>query len=244
MRILIGAPVRTSERIFEHYVKALRPLGADLFFFLHNSPNLAKYLNEGEYEHIQTPSEHVPHVWNPRLLMEVSTMKNRLLKKALDGGYDYFFLVDSDTILHPDTLKHLLALKRDIVAEVCWTKWKPQEELKPNAWMYDFYEFGGTPIESFKKSGLYEVGGVGGVVLISRKVIAAGVNYTPIPNLSTSLWEDRAFCVRAAVHGFKIHLDTQFPANHLYREEDVIQYEGLENSANHNYTKQTEHSEG
>ena len=225
MKILIGAPVRTSERIFEHYVRALRPLGADLFFFLHNSPNLAKYLNEGEYEHIQTPSQHQPHVWNSGLLREVSTMKNRLLKKALEGGYDYFFLVDSDTILHPDTLKHLLSLKKDIVAEVCWTKWKPEEEEKPNAWMYDFYEFGEVPIESFRKFDLHEVGGVGGIVLISRKAIAAGINYVPIPNLSTSMWEDRAFCVRATVSGFKIYLDTCYPANHLYRDEDVDRYE-------------------
>jgi len=60
--------------------------------------------------------------------------------------------------------------------------------------------------------------------LIHRDVIASGVNYSPLYNVSFSNWEDRAFCIRAAAYGYKIYMDTHYPATHLYREEDVKHY--------------------
>lgn len=278
MKVLIGAPVRQDERIFKHYINALRNLKGDfdLFFYLHNSKHLASFLNPKEYELCESSSDHEPHIWKDANLSEVAQMKNMLLEKSLKDNYDYFFLVDSDTILHPNTLQHLLSCKKDIVAEVLWTKWKPHLEEMPNAWDYDFYSFknkfplqeknedtkntqkiveimhtlgvqdsnstnkidkqvfdylttigmesGGSYV-AFRHPGLYKVGGIGGCNLISRKVIEAGVNYNQITNLSWTNWEDRAFCVRADVLGFKIFLDTHYPAIHLYSETYLKQYE-------------------
>lgn len=278
MKVLIGAPVRQDVRIFQYYINALRNLKGDfdLFFYLHNSKHLASYLNRNEYELCESASSHEPHVWKDANLSEVAQMKNMLLEKTVKENYDYFFLVDSDTILHPNTLQHLLSCKKDIVAEILWTRWKPNLEEMPNAWDYDFYSFknrfalpkkdvntdntqkivqlmyslgiqdpssidkigkqvfdylvtigmesNGSYI-AFKPPGIYKVGGIGGCNLISRKVIEAGINYNPIPNLSWTNWEDRAFCVRAAVAGFDIFLDTHYPAVHLYNEMYLKQYE-------------------
>ena len=48
MKILIGAPVRQSEEVFKEYLKSLdnleKPCQVDRFFYLHNSPDLAKHL--------------------------------------------------------------------------------------------------------------------------------------------------------------------------------------------------------
>lgn len=278
MRVLIGAPVRQDERIFKHYINALRNLKGnfDLFFYLHNSKHLIPYLNRNEYELCESNSVHEAHVWNNQNLSEVTQMKNMLLQKTIKDNYDYFFLVDSDTILHPETLQHLLSRKKDIVAEVLWTRWKSDLAEMPNAWDEDFYSFknrmpnqhkekttdktqqiidlmqnlgikdessiekigkqvfdhlvtvgieGNGPYQAFRTPGIYKVGGIGGCNLISRKVIDAGVNYSPIYNLSWTNWEDRAFCVRAAVLGFNLYLDTHYPAIHLYNENYLKEYE-------------------
>lgn len=277
MKTLIGCPVRQDEKIFKYYLDGLQKLEGDfdVFFYLHNSKHLAKYLEPGQYEHCESGSAYSPHVWNADNLSEVAQMKNMLLQRALDKGYDYFFLVDSDTILHPKTLTHLLSRKKDVVAEVLWTCWKPELAEMPNAWDQDFYSFrertpgqvqkgtdktekivelmqtlgikdqgaienigrqvmdhlvnvgirGDGPYQAFRTPGIYKVGGIGGCNLISRKVIEAGVNYNPIYNLSWTNWEDRAFCVRAAVHGFSLYLDTNYPAVHLYDEASLKAYE-------------------
>jgi hypothetical protein len=64
----------------------------------------------------------------------------------------------------------------------------------------------------------------GACTLIKRKVLEAGVNWNPVNNVSFSKWEDRAFCIRAAVHGFEIWLDSHYPARHLYRDSEVEKY--------------------
>ena len=91
----------------------------------------------------------------------------------------------------------------------------------PNAWQADFYAFKTErEWEQWREEGLYRVGMTGACILIKNKVLKSGVNYTPIPNVSHSIWEDRAFCIRAAVHGFEIWLDTTCPPVHLYRPKN------------------------
>ena len=225
-KVLICAPVRQDEETFVKYLKSLKNLNTiglqvDLFFILHNSENLAKYLDQDEYELYQSNNEYVKtdtHVWSNDNLKDVIIMKNALIRKALIDKYDYFFLVDSDLILHENTLQHLIKQDKHIISEIFWTRWKPEREEEPNAWLYDFYSFDDLDkIKDWRVKGLYEVGGTGASILIKSEVLESFVNYNPIKNISFSLWEDRAFCIRASVAGFKIYLDTHYPAEHLYR---------------------------
>jgi len=234
MRILIGSPVRQSEKIFKHYLKSLDSLERasheiDYFFILHNSPELKQYLSVDQYTEFKNNTEYVrndTHNWTRNNLSDVTNMKNYLLKKAIDKKYDYFFLVDSDLILHPKTLIHLIDQKKDIIGNVFWTKWESKEAELPNAWDYDFYSFNSQKnIDDMRKKQVIEVGYTGACILISSNVIRSGVDYTPINNISWSLWEDRAFCIRAKVHNYNIYLSTYYKATHLYRDEDVSKYE-------------------
>lgn len=232
MRILIGAPVRQDHTTFYRYLKALNQLdtegyNVDFLFILHNSPRLKRFLRLDQYVEYQSIGEYkrdeVTHHWTDQNLKDVTVMKNFLLNYTENYGYDYFFLVDSDLILKPETLQTLINANRDIVAEVFWTKWTPEGMEMPNAWMFDHYEF--SPKMEFKhwrNKGLYQVGMSGACILVHRKVIESGVNYSPIYNVSHSVWEDRAFCIRAAVHGFEIWLDTTCPPEHLYRQTKPI----------------------
>ena len=225
-KILIGCPTRQDEEVFKLYLQSLNELErgdnqVDYFFILHNSPNLKKYLKENEYTEITTNSKYVigdTHYWQDDNLKEVTIMKNFLLHKTLSEGYDYLFLIDSDIILNKNVLLHLLEQKKNIISEIFWTKWTSQREEEPNAWTHDFYSFDNlNRLKLWREKNVYEVGGTGACILIHRNVIEAGVNYSPIKNVSFTNWEDRAFCIRANVLGFNIYLDTNYPAKHLYR---------------------------
>ncbi|OAS21141.1 hypothetical protein [Paenibacillus oryzisoli] len=228
MRILIGAPVRQDEMTFKLYLDSLKALNTEgleveFLFLLHGSEHLIKYLEPHQYLGVTPGSEYkrddITHHWTNENLAAVTYMKNRLLFEA--SAFDAFFLVDSDIILHPETLQQLVKADKPIVSNVFWTKWQPDEAEMPNAWNYDHYSFLPGELERWREPGIYPVGMSGACILIKREVILAGVNYSPIYNVSHSLWEDRAFCIRAACAGFQIYMDTTYPAKHLYRESDI-----------------------
>lgn len=176
------------------------------------------------------------HVWNTGLIWKVASYKDFILNYAFQQGYSHVFLVDSDLVLHPFTLQQLLAANVDIVSEIFWTEWTAGAGRLPQVWMAGQYSFvpGVDPVlqpdiyrneamkvvNTFMIPGLYEVGGLGACTLISRKAIAAGVRFARIANVD--YWgEDRHLCIRASVLGFKLYVDTHFPAFHIYRESDL-----------------------
>lgn len=231
MKILIGAPVRQSKEVFREYLKGLdnleKPCQTDRLFILHNSPELAKHLKPEEYLIATSTDEYkrdeTTHNWSKVNLAAVTYFKNELLKRTVQGGYDYFMLVDSDLILHPKTLVSLLSADKPIVAEAFWTKWQPDSEPLPNAWDLDQATSYEGNYELWKQPGVYRVGGTGACILIHRSVIEAGVNYNLLYNLS--LWgEDRGFCIRAVARNYDIWLDTHYPPVHLYRPSEYEKY--------------------
>jgi len=234
MKILIGAPVKQDEVVFRYYLKSLDTLDkgdheVDYYFILHNSPELKQYLKEDQYEEYtnQTTYEVADtHIWKDDNLRDVVKMKNKLLQLAVERGYDYFMLVDSDLILHKNTLLHLLDQQKDIIGNIFWTRWETQQKEMPNAWYYDYYGFEShEQIEALYQKQITKVGYTGACILIKSNVINSGVNYSPINNISWTNWEDRAFCIRAKVHGYDIWLSTYYRGIHLYRGEEVRQYE-------------------
>lgn len=238
MKILITAPCRQKPEIFREYLKSLHNLEkpenaqVDRFFLLHNSPELiplikehpepcmfAEYTTEDEYK-----SDGNRHLWTSQLVANIIKMKNGIARFALDNDYDYIFFVDTDLMLHPKTLVQLLETKKDIVAEIFWTRWDKDGQPLPNCWMYDSYHgFDHAHIAEWLRPGTYEVGQTGACILLHRSVFEKGVSYSDIYNLGFD-GEDRFFCVRAACAGLKIWIDTHYPAVHLYRPELYDRY--------------------
>jgi hypothetical protein len=222
MKILIASPVRQSEEIFVEYLKSLDNLivpseaRVDRYFILNDCEYLSKHLKPSEYETINTNDEYKDHNWTRSGINKMSILRNRLIDKVIWDEYDYFFMVDSDLILHPLTLMQLLSTDKDLVANIFWTDdWC-------NCWDFDGY--GIVDFNKWRKKGTFEVGGTGACFLISRKALLAGVNYSPISNIRCIDGEDRFFCIRAVCAGFKIYIDTHYPALHLYRQEDYKAY--------------------
>jgi len=224
-KVLIAAPLRQDPKIFREYQKGLDSLiipddvTVDRFFVVNDCPEVIPEILDADW--VEMSSENVTmyhnHMWTGDLVNAMSVYRNMTIQKALDGGYDYLLSVDTDLVLEPHTLQVLLDADKDCVAGLFWTNgWS-------NAWMYDQVSENNRP--EWKKPGLYPVGGTGALFLIKRKVMAAGVDYTPIPNLRKVIFgEDRHFCIRAACHGFEIWADSHCQPVHLYTEDHYKRY--------------------
>ena len=214
-RVLIAAPLRQDKKIFAEYQKGLDGLiipdgvSVDRFFVVNDCWEIVPEIRDAEYVEInnETVMMYRDHFWTKELVGDMSVYRNLTIAKALEGGYDYLFSVDTDLVLEPHTLEYLLDADKDCVAGLFWTNgWS-------NAWMYDQAEDNNRP--EWQEPGLYPVGGTGALFLIKRKVLEAGVDYTPIPNLRKAVFgEDRHFCIRAVCNGFEIWADSHcLPVN-------------------------------
>ena len=225
-KILITAPLRQDADIFEAYQTGLDrlevPEGFEVsrFFVVNDCAEVIPLIRNAKYVTADTGDEYrktsETHEWTLELMAKMSGLRNRTIAEALDGGFDYWFSVDTDLVLDPMTLRYLLEADRDIVSEIFWTQnWC-------NAWEHDQYS---PPLERWRKPGLYRVGMTGACTLVKRRVFEAGVDYTQIPNIWKALrGEDRHFCVRAACAGFEMWVDTHVPATHLYTRAEYERF--------------------
>lgn len=232
MKILLTAPLKQSPGIFEAYQDSIDrliiPDGVELdrFYVVNDCPEIVDQIR-GDYVVRDTgdvyEKTHNDHIWTDENLCKMPMLRNLTIKAALDGGYDYWWSVDTDLVLDPNTLTALLEADKDIVSEVFWTQSKAGGWWC-NGWMYDQADADGR-LPQWTSPGLYQVGMTGALTLVKTQVFSAGVSYDPIPNIRKALWgEDRWFCIRAAVLGFEMWLDTHYPATHLFTEQIYQDY--------------------
>lgn len=258
-KVLMGSPIRQKPEILRHFLWSIKELNLGLllsldFFFIddniqnESSQLLVRFTEENPNTLLTKVHDDSPyicnedtHIWEEDLIWKVAKFKNCIIDHALKNNYDYLFLVDSDLVLHPKTLDYLVSLKKDIVAEIFWTKWEPGFPELPQVWVSDQYNlFESTRgeyltqeeilqrvqllLDRLKVPGVYLVGGLGACTLISKKALHSGVNFNEIYNVSL-VGEDRHFCIRAAALGFELFVDTHYPAFHIYRLSDLDRLE-------------------
>ncbi|NOU98943.1 glycosyltransferase [Paenibacillus sp. LMG 31457] len=252
---MIGSPIRQSPEILAPFLTSLAELERTnivvSYLFVDDNAEESSQLLLRQFQsqhgrtdiHIEEKhpetyeKDEFTHYWPEETIWKVARMKDAILTYALDRKFDYVFLVDSDLILHPHTLEHLVSANKEIISNIFWTKWQPDTMEMPQVWLSDQYTLyhkdrkeSLSDEESAKRTwqffgqlrvpGIYEVGGLGACTLISRKAIKAGVRFAEIPNLS--FWgEDRHFCIRARAMGFALYVDTHFPAYHIYRKSEL-----------------------
>lgn len=255
IRVLIGSPIKQNPEILNEFLISLKDLnkeGIDYqYIFIddniieESSKVLHKFKKEEKNVSILKNEEGSPlyicdeytHRWSGELIKRVAEFKNFIIKKAIDEEFDYLFFIDSDLILHPNTLKRLISLKKEVVSTIFWTRWYPNSKEEPQVWLKDNYtlynSYSGENIdnneaerrkdefiEMLRKPGTYKVGGLGACTVISNDALKKGVNFSEVYNISFS-GEDRHFCIRAAVLGIQLYVDTYYPAYHIYRNEDI-----------------------
>ena len=224
-RVLIAAPLRQDPKIFREYQKGLDSLiipdgvTVDRYFVVNDCWEVIPEIRNADFDEVNHENimQYRDHFWTKELISDMALYRNMTIRRALEGGYDYLLSVDTDLVLEPHTLEYLLKADKDCVAELFWTNgWS-------NAWMYDQCQINDVP--EWHEPGLYQVGGTGALFLIKRKVMEAGVDYTPIPNIRKAVFgEDRHFCIRAVCHGFEIWIDSHCHPVHLYKEPDYRKF--------------------
>lgn len=156
-RVLIGSPVRQKPEILDYFLTSLRRLEHDhldvSYFFIDDnndelsSAHLSRFMREtnhvvihnahsDDYDYIRNETT---HYWNEPLIWKVADYKNKIIQYALDLHYDYLFLVDSDLPLTPQTLNHLVAINKEIISEIFWTRWRSDARPQPQVWLKDEY---------------------------------------------------------------------------------------------------------
>lgn len=252
--VLIGSPVHQKPEILEQFLLSLKRLNKDgieihyLFIDDNEIEYSSKLLNEFSQKEKnvviykgENPASYVcnedTHQWKENLVWKVAGFKDMIINIAIEYGYDYLFLIDSDLVLHPKTLQKLIEVKKDIVSNIFWTSWHEGEIKLPQVWLKDVYtqyqiERGEqlsqdevirrfhSFLNQLRQPGTYEVGGLGACTLISKYALEKGVCFKEIKNLS--FWgEDRHFCIRAGALGIPLFVDTHYPAYHIYRMSDL-----------------------
>lgn len=190
------------------------------------------------------------HHWTPDLIWRLAGLKNQILDEARNGKYDYLLLIDSDLLIHPQTIQRLVKANVPIVSNLYWTQETKNSSYKPQVWLSDYdtrYQRGDREQvspedilkrqESFynmlKKPGVYEVGGVAGCILIRKDALNQKINFTRLKNL-TYPDDDCYFSIRACALGIKLYVDTHRPALHLYRQSDLTKINDYKNGNDFN----------
>lgn len=155
---------------------------------------------------------------------DCAVARNRIGVLAQDGGYDYVLMVDSDTIIPPDTLELMLDTDVDICLGVC-----PRKNTKEGRTAI-------IPIESpdWQRPYFYKnlpdrkvlVKGGGFACALVRSYVFTQIGkpyfqYVTNENGST-FSEDYYFCRQASMYGIRIWMDPRVRCGHLVR---CYQYE-------------------
>ena len=254
-KILVSSPVCQKPKILKEFLHGLSKLehtneaiSIDIHFFFiddNEDPEASRILEDFAQEQPQVKIEKntfgnmynpESHAWLDDVIVKVGKNKDKFLGYARENDFDFVFLVDSDLVVHPKTLLHLVWADREILSEVFWTAWQEGTMEMPQVWLYDMYEFSADKslsdeaksqvfsafVNMLKCKGIYPVGGLGACTLISMSALSKGVSFEKLYNLT--FWgEDRHFCIRAAALGIQLFASTYYPPLHIYRDSDLQQ---------------------
>jgi GT2 family glycosyltransferase len=150
--------------------------------------------------------------------------RERLAEYAVDGGFDYLFMVDDDMLVPKDMFERLIAHDVDIIAPLAFTRNAPHKPVIYN--LLEGYDaiaksdyYINYSVVNYPKDQLVQCDAVGfGSVLINVRVLKGMKK--PYFMTTSGAGEDIHFCHKAGQAGFKIFMDTSVKLGHLgYRKE-------------------------
>jgi hypothetical protein len=196
-----------------------------VYFDDNSDPESSRLLRGGLIMRIQNEvgrPDYSGHGWTNGLTMRMTNIRNIAIQYFLSSDCTHLFMIDSDVVVNPDLVKHLVSLDLPIVSEVFWSKWNPAQTWLPQVWdIQSCGYFGVERIIRLRDPGIYDVGGLGACTLMRRDALShPELNYSRIPSLM-HVGEDRHFCVRAQVLGIPLHADTQMTPFHVYRIDQL-----------------------
>ena len=144
MKLIIGSPIKQKNNILKPFLENLKKMDFTnlevTYFFVDDNNDekstqllrdfkkttknviLKNYKDYG-YEPSQSYQDKDTHNWKKTLIERITTFKDSIIKYAKENEFDFLFFVDSDIIMNPKTITHLISRNVDIVSEVFWTSW-------------------------------------------------------------------------------------------------------------------------
>lgn len=166
---------------------------------------------------------------------DVASARSMICAKAVEGGYDYVFMVDNDVVLPKETLKYLTENIKPVQLGIYPHRPKDMKSYDGRTVIFKNDEDGWTKnyysdeLQKLMDQGEYKVpihGGGMGCALISTDVI--GKMRFPyfcwvhsLNNRKKELSEDLYFCEQCRALGIQIYTDTRVRCGHIIR---YIQY--------------------
>ena len=223
--VFVGCPLRNRQITLNRYLDALYRLNyprerIHLGFLVNNSTDqtfitLQRFISMVEHEYAGThllqwdldESPTFDRLREGRSYLHyecLAKVRNRFLQMFSTTNADYLFSVDSDIIIHPDTLNRLLSHQKDIVAALV--------SNGSNVWNVMMWGSRGEAdhLQQIPNVDLFRVDVTGACYLIHSRVIHAGVQYG-----FHRQGEDLAFCLEAQRRKFEIFCDPQVQPLHL-----------------------------
>ena len=146
--------------------------------------------------------------------------RNEIVRLALEGGFDYIFMVDADMYVPKDTLQKLLEYPTEICLGLC-----PRKNTKVGkTCIYKIgqinYEDAYTYHDLPKKDRVMVHGGGLACALIKTSIFK-NLTYPWFRYVTyqdgSELSEDLYFCLQAEANGYKIYVDTRVRCGHATR---------------------------
>lgn len=149
----------------------------------------------------------------------VATARQKILEQAVAQDVDYLYFVDSDMIMHPKVIEHLIRCDVDIVSTMFFKRVYPYQPCFYSGVTVDENNIATLEVPLvWGEYGLYECDGTGlASTLISKRVLTRLVDEEPFIHPSAGIGEDIAFCLNARNAGFKVYVDTRMETGHIGR---------------------------
>ncbi len=222
-RILVASIVKKKSDVLKVFLEFLDKIESNFiveYYFVdinddfNSSDMLQKFsevhktiVKKGEKLHIDTNNLNNENIYS------LSKFKDFIIEHTIRNNYDYVMFIDSDILINPKLIDHLISKKKDIISEIIWSCSK---EESPQPQIYDIGQcsIDNEFIKKLNCESIYKVGEVGTITLVARRALLRGVKFAPIYNIK-ALKEDRYFSIRAAVLGIDLYADTTLPAMDL-----------------------------
>jgi len=220
-KVLVGCPTWEGKKYcLKEYAEAVKKLDYDNFdvLIVDNSQE-NKYLDELKEAGLNA----VKGTWHEKARDRIIASRNFIKEYALKNEYDYFFSLEQDVIVQPDTLKKLLSHNKKIISGIVMNNLPVGNTVKMMPMIYVMHKLDATGLdyistEELSKQQVIEVKACAlGCVLIHKDVLAK------ITFRYTGGFDDMMFCKDAIEAGFKIYADTTVKPKHLHSS-----WEGIE----------------
>ena len=160
---------------------------------------------------------------------DTAIARSRIAKKALDSGYDYTMMIDSDTIVPADALMNLLDPEADVVLGCCPRK-NSKNRLSALCTLKDNPTGAGYHVslsyDDLQGTERIKLKGGGFACALIRTDIFSSLKYPYFRyqeyGNGAVLSEDYYFCHQVSLEGYEIWADPRVKCGHLAR---YYQYE-------------------